>query len=1013
MMAKRNHAVKAFYCVVITALLLTGYSKRADSKDFRNDYEVMLPEQQCTNNKVCMPVLMSGKTGDWANFTNRHGQWNVSIDKQTGTPHFAFGTPIRIDGYEHIDSANVEAAALQFLKENQELFNIDVNNIRLSRKDNVNGKWYLSFKQYYRGIEVLLAGIELRINGAGSVMAFDVEYFKDIAVRSEPSITPGEAAGHADDGMNVKGKYDKILASPKTFILPVRHDAGTDYHLVYNFNVLPSNEFSRYNTFVDAHSGAVVWRYNTVSEAVNIEVKGGVKVENANSKETVVPFPNMKFRVGNNELTTDKDGKAQCEITEKSTVEACLTGTWSGVICRGATTGSYHGSVEPGQPLSLIFDDSNSLRFERNQYYYLNHARDFFMKLDPQLTCLNKRITAILNFEKDILYGIYGNAMSFADTIMFVNMKDSTYRMADCADILYHEYGHSLNTLFYVEKGRYHAFLNSTCHEALADMSAAAVTGQHEMGLGVYNKDTLNSLRDLKNNCIYPDSLNGECHNDSRVFSGAMWDLKEKTSLELFTKLHHFARYGLPDSPDLNTAFYRWLIEILLVDDDDGNLANGTPHSGTILESFNKHNLGDYLFYENNFAHNSFEETDNTTEPYTIVFGFGNSRLIFNKPDSAVVYYKVYPKSGIPHSYAVKASADESGIGFTALIPPQAEFSRVQYYVGLYVKDNRQIAFFKTPDSIPYEFIVGYKTAHFDGFETATNWQVGGTDYDDPESVGQWERGTPVMIDFSAAGYDVLKPGDDHTTNGNYYCTTGLKSLPEGVKDSLTFFIDNVIPGATTTLTSPAYDLTGLENVCFKYYLYFRRFSTPWFLPPVPSLITQLSNDGGINWKTVKIDRTEGRSEWVKYLIKFNSYLNSSDKCMIRFQYYTEPGYDNNRNAYASVTLDDFSILTSNSKSLDAVDETGDGDNIIQACPNPFSEETIIKYQSGIACNSTVTIANLRGESVFGREARSVPGPNTFTWNGMDNNNLPVSAGVYIFRIVCGGKVYTGKLIRF
>ena len=81
-----------------------------------------------------------------------------------------------------------------------------------------------------------------------------------------------------------------------------------------------------------------------------------------------------------------------------------------------------------------------------------------------------------------------------------------------------------------------------------------------------------------------------------------------------------------------------------------------------------------------------------------------------------------------------------------------------------------------------------------------------------------------------------------------------------------------------------------------------------------------------------------------------------------------------------------------------------------QPYPNPFNPTTTIKYT--IPDNSRVRIVVY---DVLGREVRTLvdtykgAGSYQSVWNARDNDNSPVSSGVYIFRVSAGNYKHTEK----
>lgn len=1000
--------------LLILAFVLLGVPSESFPQSVKSElagnWQVMLPSQSNNAESGLMPVTKSANKNEWKTFFKRNGKWQLSIDKVTGTPRLAFGEPIVISGFGSVNESNISEAAAAFLKDNAGLFKINADDLELSRKDFVNGKWYVSFKQYYKGIEVLLAKIELRINSKGRVFSFDIEYYNDIDINVNPSITPSAAMEFAGAGMETKSKVNKTMESEKTYILPVKYSRKTEFKLVYKVNIIPESHKADYTAYINAHNGDVVWRFDKIMKA-GVSVKGTVKVNSPNGDVTTEPMPYIYVKIGNKKYTADESGIIHCDIQEAADVSSYLEGPWAEVITEGINRGGFSGKILPGTDFSILFDDNNTIRYERAQYYYVNYIRKFLKNLDPQLTCIDTHIVVKLSYTTDIYMGDSPNAYSKGDTIGFINCQNKKGRLADGPSVLFHEYGHSVNTMFYRAKGTEWGMINITCHEALADLTAAALLDEYKVGVGSFTDDTLKYIRNLKNNMIFPDSINGECHHDSQILSGAMWDLREKTSLELLQKLHHYARYGLPDDLNNNIAFNKWLIEVLIADDDDGNLANRTPHYNEILESFNNHKIGTILFYTNDFEHDPIDDTPITQEPFRVIFGFGDDNTALHLPETVTLTYRIIQNNKVAETRVVPAIKAGSGeMSYCAEIPAQKAPALVQYLINLnFTNPVYSFSIGEHLTTKPYIFLVGYDTVKYDNFETDNKWVAG--DFEDDATKGIWERGTPVKIDLGEYGGGIIKPGENHTIGGNMYYSTGLSGVPEERKNDMDYLSILLVPDGSTTLTSPVYDLSSLNHAVFQYYSYFRQnFVSDLAYLLTPRLTTEISNDGGNSWKLFDIDLSTGTENWEKKQFNFEDILPLTSKCRIRFRFQNFTGLMGTPIAMSSATIDDFAILAP-AKINDAEEHTEI--NTISISPNPFVYSVLILFNDASGLNSKLSVYDLRGELVFSDSFQGNNSPvKSYRWSGLDLNNNLVPSGVYIYKISTGHRVMAGKLVK-
>jgi hypothetical protein len=86
--------------------------------------------------------------------------------------------------------------------------------------------------------------------------------------------------------------------------------------------------------------------------------------------------------------------------------------------------------------------------------------------------------------------------------------------------------------------------------------------------------------------------------------------------------------------------------------------------------------------------------------------------------------------------------------------------------------------------------------------------------------------------------------------------------------------------------------------------------------------------------------------------------------------------------------------------------------NLSQNYPNPFNPETQINFSLNEGGSTTLRILNIKGQLVKTLiNSYKNPGNYSVTWDGTDNNNKPVSSGVYYYRLQVGNRVKTKSLI--
>jgi len=81
--------------------------------------------------------------------------------------------------------------------------------------------------------------------------------------------------------------------------------------------------------------------------------------------------------------------------------------------------------------------------------------------------------------------------------------------------------------------------------------------------------------------------------------------------------------------------------------------------------------------------------------------------------------------------------------------------------------------------------------------------------------------------------------------------------------------------------------------------------------------------------------------------------------------------------------------------------------------PNPFNPETTIYFETtNLHQNSLIEIYNLKGQKIKKLEIRNLElGINNVVWNGTDDNNQPVSSGIYFYKLISGNFKQTNKML--
>ncbi|RMI17416.1 MAG: T9SS C-terminal target domain-containing protein [Calditrichaeota bacterium] len=918
----------------------------------------------------------------WQSFVAQYGPWSVQWNEVTRTPHRAFGKPVPIAGFGAITPENVEAAARAFIRRHAFLLGVDEADLRLTRATRVGQKWYVSFVQMKEGLEVLLSEVELRISADGRVFAFGVDAYPYIDLDLTPALTYAVVKDIAVQGLAFDPARDRITEDNRLYILPRRQDRSLEYHLVYRVDIEMTQPEGNYLTFVDAHDGEIVWRHNRVRyQDVVVRDSGDVQLVTPFDPFDPRPFANMWITIGGTQFVTDSSGQVVANISSPTTLSAQLRGPFIDVNRDDGPDASISMVVNPGDTVDLHWDAGNAHPAERDAYYHANIVHDWITTIDPNFTLINYSMPCRVNINNNC------NAFWDGNGINFFLEGGGCPNTGQMPSVVYHEYGHGINDRFYQQQGIPFGMINGAVHEGMADVTSAYIEDDPRIGRGFFGPGT--HLRNVDNTARYPDDVSGDPHITGLIIAGAFWDLRQAVGLSTAWHLHHFARYGTPDDANDGIAFSEWFVETLIADDDDGDLTNGTPHMNEIVNAFNAHGIGTGLFMNFSFVHTPVSDTQDTTGTYAVDFELRGVGLPGSDPDSAAVHYSL---DGFQTVHRVAASQVGQG-QYHAEIPPQSAGTIVEYFITAYDPLAQQSLRFPSADG-SYSFLVGFTQILLDELEVPSGWTVGAPD--DNATTGIWNRMDPQGVTIGGA---FSQPEDDHTPNGVRCFVTDGRNDPNnpGAYD---------VDGGKTTLFSPVYDLSNLQNPVIRYYKWYS--NDLGASPGLDHWQVDISNDSGSVWQRVEFTTESTGSQWVKFQFRVSDYVVPTDMVQMRFV-----ASDFGAGSLIEAGVDDFEILAEGG--VVGIDDAAAPDalptafELAQNHPNPFNPTTEIRYALPTASRVTLKIYNLLGQEIRTLvEGHKPAGRYAVTWDGRDNAGAPVASGIYIYRMEAtgGGKHY-------
>ncbi len=603
-----------------------------------------------------------------------NGTWNVT----TGLPH-----RLMSDGLDFPikDSADVIEKCLDFTREYPELFgNIDPSSLEPLVVRKRLGIWYVTFQQTFDGIIVEGARADFRIK-AGKLTMFGADVLPDL-LPENPVLDSRQAVKSTSRRFNFDNSSAKL----------VRY-APSGGKLAWRIIGEKDNPRQRWVCYIDAISGELLAAYDDIRTSVSGTVYG--KLHPLNGNDSPRMFSLEHLFVGEEGIvsdTTDTAGYYETDIVPGSGwhLSATLEGLFVKAIIVGG--GSAELWVEADSSIvDLYFAPPDAALDETGAYYHSNVVHDWVKTLDPEFTGMDYSVKC---YVRETRSPCPNNAFWDGEAIHMGAGSAMVDNFAYYADVLYHEYGHGITHHQYPGWSLPYTGESGAIDEACSDYTACTITGDPELGEG--GLTMTGPLRTMDNNLMYPDDIVGEVHQDGAIIGGCFWDLRGLVGNTWADTLIHFAKYGLP------TDFESFLDEILLVDDDDGNILNGTPNFMDIYTAFQNHGIGRFKV---NIYHRPLSDTEDSLGPYgvdcivtsTLPIDTSSIMLIYSTNsgidwDTVSVY-----STGTPYEY----SGEIAGVAYGTV---------VDYYLS--ACDTLGICS-TLPDSAPqyyYTFAVGTDT---------------------------------------------------------------------------------------------------------------------------------------------------------------------------------------------------------------------------------------------------------------------------------------------------------------
>ncbi len=480
------------------------------------------------------------------------------------------------------------------------------------------------------GIPVRGAGLTATINH-GNLVLLGLDRWGDVAVSTKPTLGESQAFDALLDYLGSE-RPDDLRSAASLELLPVASaedsEFGYEHRLVWIFPLHFEGTIGHYNGAVDAHTGEIVEFRDTLHAQDPRNVQGGVyPVSNDGippdgNEVAGYPMPFVDVTHGGGSATADAGGNI---FGVTGTMTTSLTGPFVQIdeFCGPISESSASGDLDLGTsggtdcttpPGSSSLGNTHAAR---TCFYELNRIKEMGRGQLPANTWLQAQLTAEVNIS------VVCNAFWTGSVVQFFRDTGTCANLGELAGVIDHEWGHGMDdngtngTISNPAEGIPDVYANLRLNDSCPGRGALATTcaGFGDPCIPSFGCTAARDVDWMRRQSQQPHDVawvNANCggspHCRGTLTSEPIWDLLKRdlpaqygldnnTALEITTRLTFLGAdnvaswFSLSNGTEGGCSASSGYQQFLAVDDDNGNLNDGTPHMQAIFDAFDRHDV--------------------------------------------------------------------------------------------------------------------------------------------------------------------------------------------------------------------------------------------------------------------------------------------------------------------------------------------------------------------------------------------------------------------------------------
>ncbi len=693
---------------------------------------------------------LEGQLAPWSE--THGGHWRVEADDFDGYAELIHGGAAPSPRIPVDDAGWIELAR-DWLEDTRELHGVAAETLVGQRvtflplgQIGSSDKWTVRFEQRIDDLPVVDGTVNVLFDVDGRLLSIQALATPELEeMNTVPFLTEGHAKTLAAERYRDNtGFIDGRIGTPELVLLPVLERKVYRPKLAWQVDVLSPEDGSApaaWRFWLEDATGELLQEHNRIHHLYDVygtvrsNATPGTAPDYASNPETQQTLQHLRVTSSAGTTYTDANGNFNYPgVNSATNVTVEYYGTYNDVQHVPGSEYSLTVSAQPNQQNDILMNPSSQalVTAQANAYKQLTGCRDWITSIVPTDTTADFR--AISNCNISSTCNAYYNGVS----VNFYQAGGGCVNTA-YSTVVVHEYGHWLNDLYGSGNG------SDGFGEGNADVFAMYMYDDPIVGLDFCGSGC--NVRTGTNTRPYCGDGNGGCygqvHTDGEVWMGAAWKIRTRLKNTLGSSAGVLAA---------DTLFVSWMnaydqttidsimeIQWLTLDDDDGNIDNGTPNYTDIDQGFRDQQFPGYDLPGVSISNvTDLPDTTNEVGPYLV-----DATIVAQVSPpitTADLYYRV--NGG---AWTAVAMTPGAGDVYTGSIPGQSSPANVNYYV--YAEDNGSASRSFPPDAPTsyLDFNVGeYEVLFFDDFETSgDNGWTHASFGDTSNNHDDWQHGSP------------------------------------------------------------------------------------------------------------------------------------------------------------------------------------------------------------------------------------------------------------------------------